>query len=190
MIGWNGNGVYRVLKIDCLDASELNLSEDSTAYTKKDTRRQQGHRRPQTGHSLLWHHWYCVGYVHWNVHCFYFYSVFSQFCFFFVLPIYVVSGFIKLLGPYYMLVITERREIGEICGHRVYEVSKSEIISLRNPSVLSNIANSRDKNRCLDLPYTILCLFCLFQAYCWRKFLFGEKRVSTCVYLLHPSTFV
>ena len=36
MIGWNGNGVYRVLKIDCLDASELNLSEDSTAYTKKD----------------------------------------------------------------------------------------------------------------------------------------------------------
>ncbi|CAN7021900.1 unnamed protein product [Brassica rapa subsp. trilocularis] len=66
MIGWNGNGVYRVLKIDCLDASELNLSEDSTAYTKKDTRRQQGHRRPQT-------------------------------------------GFIKFLGPYYMLVITERR---------------------------------------------------------------------------------
>ena len=86
---------------------------------------------------------------------------------FFVLPIYVVSGFIKLLGPYYMLVITERREIGEICGHRVYEVSKSEIISLRNPSVLSNIPNSRDENRCLDLPYTTLCLFfCLFQAYC------------------------
>ncbi|KAG5387953.1 hypothetical protein IGI04_029494 [Brassica rapa subsp. trilocularis] len=107
--------VYRVLKIDRLHASELNLSEDSTAYTKKDTRRQQGHRRPQTGHSLLWHHWYCV-------------------------------GFIKFLGPYYILVITERREIGEICGHRVYEVSKSEIISLRNPSVLSNIPNSRDEN--------------------------------------------
>ncbi|CAF2215499.1 unnamed protein product [Brassica napus] len=87
--------------------------------------------------------------------------------FFFVLPIYVFSGFIKFLGPYYILVITERREIGEICGHRVYEVSKSEIISLRNPSVLSNIPNSRDENRCLDLPYTTLCLFfCLFQAYC------------------------
>ncbi|KAL0897576.1 hypothetical protein Bca101_081537 [Brassica carinata] len=36
MIGWNGNGVYRVLKIERLDASELNLSEDSTAYTKKE----------------------------------------------------------------------------------------------------------------------------------------------------------
>ncbi|CAG7909034.1 unnamed protein product [Brassica rapa] len=36
MIGWNGNGVYRVLKIDQLDASELNLGEDFTAYTKKE----------------------------------------------------------------------------------------------------------------------------------------------------------
>uniref|UniRef100_M4EB33 Uncharacterized protein n=1 Tax=Brassica campestris TaxID=3711 RepID=M4EB33_BRACM len=36
MIGWNGNGVYRVLKIDQLDVSELNLSEDFTAYTKKE----------------------------------------------------------------------------------------------------------------------------------------------------------
>ena len=36
MIGWNGSGVYRVLKIDRLDASELNVSEDSTAYTKKE----------------------------------------------------------------------------------------------------------------------------------------------------------
>ncbi|CDY60844.1 BnaA08g29520D [Brassica napus] len=61
---------------------------------------------------------------------------------------YGIIGFIKFLGPYYILVITERREIGEICGHRVYEVSKSEIISLRNPSVLSNIPNSRDENRC------------------------------------------
>ncbi|CAF2036261.1 unnamed protein product [Brassica napus] len=37
MIGWNGNGVYRVLKIDQLDASELNLSEDFTClYQKKN----------------------------------------------------------------------------------------------------------------------------------------------------------
>ena len=93
---------------------------------------------------------------------------------------WVVSGFIKFLGPYYMLVITERREIGEICGHRVYEVSKSDIISLRNSSVLSNFANSRDENRCLDNIF--MPMFCLFQACCLRE--------STCVYLLHPSTFL
>ncbi|KAF8113397.1 hypothetical protein N665_0050s0053 [Sinapis alba] len=120
MIGWNGNGVYKVLKIDRLDASELNLSEDSTAYTKKECyellkRIHEGNK--STGGLKL------------------------------VTLCFGIIGFIKFLGPYYMLVITERREIGEICGHRVYEVSKSEIISLRNSSVLSNIANSRDENR-------------------------------------------
>ncbi|CAN7038137.1 hypothetical protein IGI04_005131 [Brassica rapa subsp. trilocularis] len=120
MIGWNGSGVYRVLKIDRLDASELNVSEDSTAYTKKECyellkRIHEGNK--STGGLKL------------------------------VTLCYGIIGFIKFLGPYYMLVITERREIGEICGHRVYEVSKSEIISLQNSSVLCNIANSRDENR-------------------------------------------
>lgn len=36
MIGWDGSGVYRVLKIDRLDPSELNISQDSTPYTKKE----------------------------------------------------------------------------------------------------------------------------------------------------------
>ncbi|KAG2311253.1 hypothetical protein Bca52824_022810 [Brassica carinata] len=119
MIGWNGSGVYRVLKIDRLDASELNVSEDSTAYTKKECyellkRIHEGNKA--TGGLKL------------------------------VTLCYGIIGFIKFLGPYYMLVITERREIGDICGHRVYEVSKSEIISLQNSSVLCNIANSRDEN--------------------------------------------
>ncbi|KAH0896080.1 hypothetical protein HID58_045648 [Brassica napus] len=119
MIGWNGSGVYRVLKIDRLDASELNVSEDSTAYTKKECyellkRIHEGNKA--TGGLKL------------------------------VTLCYGIIGFIKFLGPYYMLVITERREIGEICGHNS-QVSKSEIISLQNSSVLCNIVNSRDENR-------------------------------------------
>ncbi|CAN8244215.1 unnamed protein product [Cochlearia groenlandica] len=120
MIGWNGSGVYRVLKIDRLDASELNVSEDSTAYTKKECyellkRIHEGNKA--TGGLKL------------------------------VTVCYGIIGFIKFLGPYYMLLITERRVIGEICGHSVYEVSKSEIIPLQKSSLLSNIANSRDENR-------------------------------------------
>lgn len=96
----------------------------------------------------------------------------------------MVSGFIKFLGPYYMLLITERREIGEICGHRVYEVAKSEIISLQNSSVLCNIANSRDENRYLDI--SIFCYIVPFfhsmhsyeEKLCF-SFLFGEKRGCT-----------
>ncbi|KAJ0250390.1 hypothetical protein HA466_0137330 [Hirschfeldia incana] len=34
---------------------------------------------------------------------------------------------------------------GKICGHWVYEVSKSEIISLRNSSLLCNIARSENR---------------------------------------------
>ncbi|KAH0854635.1 hypothetical protein HID58_051010 [Brassica napus] len=120
MIGWNGSGVHRVLKIDRLDASELNVSEDSTAYTKKEC--YELLKRIHEGNKA-------TGGLKRVAVC------------------YGIIGFIKFLGPYYMLVITERREIGEICGHRVYEVSKSEMISLQHSSVLSNIANSRDENR-------------------------------------------
>ncbi|KAG2302334.1 hypothetical protein Bca4012_060647 [Brassica carinata] len=169
MIGWNGNGVYRVLKIDRLDASELNVSEYSTAYTKKECyellKRIHEGNKATGGLKLVT---LCYGIICTCLQerlCFYFYSVFSPFVFcFFFLPIFVVSGFIKFLGPYYMLVITERREIGEICGHRVYEVSKSDIISLRNSSVLSNIANSRDENRYKRL----LCMVDLTKDFFFR----------------------
>ncbi|CAN8252479.1 unnamed protein product [Cochlearia groenlandica] len=120
MIGWNVNGVYRVLKIDRIFASELNLCEDSALYTKKECyellkRIHEGNKA--TGGLKL------------------------------VTVCFGIVGFIKFLGPYYMLLITERREIGEICGRIVYEVSKSEIISLQSSSVVCNFANSRDEDR-------------------------------------------
>uniref|UniRef100_A0A1J3DP79 Phosphoinositide phosphatase SAC4 n=1 Tax=Noccaea caerulescens TaxID=107243 RepID=A0A1J3DP79_NOCCA len=120
MIGWDESGVYRVLKIDRLDPSELNISEDSTPYTKKECyellkRIHEGNKA--TGGLKL------------------------------VTLCYGIIGFIKFLGPYYMLLITERRQIGVIFGHSVYAVSKSEIVSLQNSTVQCNIANSRDDNR-------------------------------------------
>ncbi|KAG5374784.1 hypothetical protein IGI04_039380, partial [Brassica rapa subsp. trilocularis] len=76
MIGWNGNGVYRVLKIDQLDASELNLSEDFTAYTKKECNEllKRIHKENKATGGLK-----------------------------FVTLCYGIIGFIKFLGPYYML---------------------------------------------------------------------------------------
>jgi len=53
-----------------------------------------------------------------------------------------------------MLLITKRRQIGVICGHRVYAVSKSEMIPLQNPSVESNI----DENRSLILDVILILL--------------------------------
>lgn len=48
-----------------------------------------------------------------------------------------------------MLLITERRQIGVICGHTVYAVSKSEMIPLPNPDVQINMAYSMNENRSL-----------------------------------------
>lgn len=62
---------------------------------------------------------------------------------------YLVLGFIKFLGPYYMLLITKRRQIGAICGHTVYAVSKSEMFPLPNSEVQSNMVISRTENRLL-----------------------------------------
>ena len=67
-----------------------------------------------------------------------------------LMVVFCFVGFIKFLGPYYMLIITKRRQIGAICGHNVYAVSKSEMIPLPNSSVLSSIANSNNENRSLS----------------------------------------
>ncbi|KAL0875900.1 hypothetical protein Bca101_025605 [Brassica carinata] len=122
MIGWNGSGVYRLLKIDRLDASELNRSEDSTAYTKTECyellkRIHQGNKA--TGGLKV------------------------------VTLCYGIIGFIKFLGPYYMLVITERRQIGEICGRRykrllcVVDLTKDFFFSYSY-----NVMRSFQKNMC------------------------------------------
>ncbi|RDX72707.1 Phosphoinositide phosphatase SAC3 [Mucuna pruriens] len=121
MIGRDKSRTYwRVLKIDRLDPSELNLREDSTTYTESecsDLLRRIHEGNKSTGGLK------------------------------FVTTCYGIVGFIKFLGPYYMLLITKRRQIGAICGHTVYAVSKSEMIPLTNSSVQSNIINSKNENR-------------------------------------------
>ncbi|CAL0330254.1 unnamed protein product [Lupinus luteus] len=129
MIGRDKSRTYwRVLKIDRLDPSELNLREDSTTYTESECsdllkRIHDGNK--STGGLK------------------------------FVTTCYGIVGFIKFLGPYYMLLITKRRQIGAICGHAVYAVSKSEMIPLPNSSVWSNIINSKNENRYKKLLCTV-----------------------------------
>ena len=57
------------------------------------------------------------------------------------------SGFIKFLGPYYMLLITKRRKIGVICGHVVYSVCKSEMIPVPHSSVQFSMDYSKNEKR-------------------------------------------
>ncbi|XP_030470386.1 phosphoinositide phosphatase SAC3 isoform X1 [Syzygium oleosum] len=129
MIGRDKSRTYwRVLKIDRLDPSELNILEDSTTYTEhecSDLLRRIHEGNISTGGLK------------------------------FVTTCYGIIGFIKFLGPYYMLLITKRTEIGAICGHTVYAISKSEMIPLPNSTVRSNLPNSRDEDRYKRLLCTI-----------------------------------
>ncbi|WCJ42861.1 Phosphoinositide phosphatase family protein [Euphorbia peplus] len=121
MIGRDKSRTYwRVLKIDRLDPCELNVREDPTTYT--ETECSDLLRRIHEGNKV-------TGGLKFVTTC------------------YGIVGFIKFLGPYYMLIITKRRQIGAICGHNVYAVSKSEMIPLPNSTVQSEFATSKNENR-------------------------------------------
>ncbi|VAI71627.1 unnamed protein product [Triticum turgidum subsp. durum] len=66
-----------------------------------------------------------------------------------------IIGFIKFLGPYYMLIITEQRKIGAIFGHAVYQVTKTAMIQLSNSKMKQTLLNSNDENRYKKLLQTI-----------------------------------
>ncbi|KAJ4870199.1 hypothetical protein Rs2_48208 [Raphanus sativus] len=126
MIGWNGNRVYRVLKIDRFDASEITLRIPLPIPKKNATSCLNGYTKTTRPHAAS----------NWSV------SVMAS----------LSQGSLSF-GDH------------TTCGHRVYEVSKSEIISLRNSCVLSNIANSREVQEApvYGGPYKELLFQLLFQ---------------------------
>ncbi|KAF8110514.1 hypothetical protein N665_0083s0076 [Sinapis alba] len=129
MIGRDKNRTFwRVLKLDRTDPTELNFYEDSTAYTEAECFEtlRRIHEGNRSSGGLK-----------------------------FVTTCYGIIGFIRFLGPYYMLIITKRRKLGEICGHTVYGVAKSKIITIPHASVLSNVAYSKDEKRYKRLLCTV-----------------------------------
>ncbi|XVE97833.1 hypothetical protein REPUB_Repub03eG0052700 [Reevesia pubescens] len=129
MIGRDKSRTYwRVLKIDRRDPSELNIREDSTTYTESEC--SELLRRIHEGNKS-------TGGLKFVTTC------------------YGIVGFIKFLGPYYMLLITKRRQIGAICGHNVYAVSRSEMIPLLNSTLDSSIADANNENRYKKLLCTV-----------------------------------
>ncbi|KAI3426648.1 SAC domain-containing protein [Psidium guajava] len=119
---------WRVLKIDREDASELNVTEDSATYTEYEClelRKRIHEGNLKTGGLK------------------------------FVTTCYGIIGFIKFLGPYYMLLITKRKKIGAVCGHTIYAITKSEMLPIPNSTVQSNPAVSKDENRYKKLLCTM-----------------------------------
>uniref|UniRef100_A0A1J3I362 Phosphoinositide phosphatase SAC2 n=1 Tax=Noccaea caerulescens TaxID=107243 RepID=A0A1J3I362_NOCCA len=129
MIGRDKNRTFwRVLKLDRAEPTELNFYQDSTAYTEAECFEtlRRIHEGNRSSGGLK-----------------------------FVTTCYGIIGFIRFLGPYYMLIITKRKKLGEICGHTVYGVAKSKIITIPHASVLSNVAYSKDEKRYKRLLCTV-----------------------------------
>jgi hypothetical protein len=120
-----------VLKIDRLETTDLGIEEDPTSYTENEC--QELLWRIHEGNRL-------TGGLKFVTKC------------------YGIVGFMKFLGPYYMVVITRRRKVGTICGHDIYSIGKSEMIAIPCPIVWPEVANSRDENR--SFIYS-LCKYCV-----------------------------
>ncbi|KAL7100283.1 hypothetical protein ACP275_09G137700 [Erythranthe tilingii] len=142
---------WRVLKIHRLEPSELSVTEDPTVYSDiecNDLLKRIHEGNRSTGGLK------------------------------FVTTCYGIVGFIKFLGPYYMLLITKRTKIGTICGHAVYSVAKSEMIPIPNATVRSNMAYSKIENRYKKLLRTVDLTKDFFFSYSYHVMLSLQKNLS------------
>ncbi|KAL8488168.1 hypothetical protein ACS0TY_024452 [Phlomoides rotata] len=112
--------LWKILIIDRLEPSELIIREDSAIYTEREC--SDLLRRIHEGNRA-------TGGLKFVTTC------------------YGIVGFIKFLGPYYMLLITKRKQIGVICGHNVYAIAKCEIIPLPNSAVTASMVYYKNENR-------------------------------------------
>ncbi|XP_019229877.1 PREDICTED: phosphoinositide phosphatase SAC2-like isoform X2 [Nicotiana attenuata] len=152
MVGWDKTRTFwKVLKIDRLEPSELIIHEDPTSYSEiecLDLLKRIHEGNASTGGLK------------------------------FVSRCYGIIGFIKFLGPYYFLVITERRKIGKICGHAVYAITKSEMFPIPHSTVLSNMAYSKDENRYQKLLHMVDLTKDFFFSYSYPIMISFQKNLS------------
>ncbi|PIN09546.1 putative phosphoinositide phosphatase [Handroanthus impetiginosus] len=152
MIGRDKNRTcWKVLKINRLEQSELSVTEDSTTYSEiecYDLLKRIHEGNKSTGGLK------------------------------FVTTCYGIVGFIKFLGPYYMLLITKRRKIGTICGHAVYSIAKSEMIPIPNSTAHPNMAYSKNENRYKKLLRAVDLTKDFFFSYSYLVMLSLQKNLS------------
>ncbi|KAL2932991.1 Phosphoinositide phosphatase SAC2 [Bienertia sinuspersici] len=132
---------WRILKIDRSEPSNIDVFEDPTLYSNRECS------------SIL----RCIDEGNKHIGGLKF-----------VTMCYGIVGFIKFLGPYYMLLITERRKVGIICGHAIYAVSKSKMIAIPHSPMRSNSNNSKNENRYKKLLCTVDITKDFFFSYSYR----------------------
>ncbi|KAK1287335.1 Phosphoinositide phosphatase SAC1 [Acorus calamus] len=111
---------YRVLKIDRSEPSDLSISEDPVSYTLPEVKnllQRIGEGNRSTGGLA------------------------------FVCKAYGITGCIKFLESYYLILVTKRRQIGCICGHAIYSIEESQLITVPHSTIQSDVAHSKAELR-------------------------------------------
>ncbi|MCO5589209.1 hypothetical protein L7F22_043175 [Adiantum nelumboides] len=132
---------WRVLKIDRSEATELIINEDPAIYTRQDCNDFLSRLAVGNGKS---------GGLN------------------FVTKAYGIVGFIKFLEPYYMILITKRKLLGNICGHLIYGISESQLVTVPHSSVLTSLTSSKSENRYKRLFNSIDLSRNFFFSYTYR----------------------
>ncbi|KAL8138321.1 hypothetical protein V2J09_004322 [Rumex salicifolius] len=111
---------FRVLKIDRSEAAELNISEDPVVYSHQEVKnllQRIAEGNRATGGLLL------------------------------VAKVFGVAGCIKFLESYYLILVTKRRQIGSLCGHAIYCIDESQLVTIPHTTIQSEVAHSKTELR-------------------------------------------
>ncbi|XP_030468029.2 phosphatidylinositol-3-phosphatase SAC1 [Syzygium oleosum] len=143
--------LFRVLKIDRSEPSDLNISEDPVVYSPLEIKNLL--QRISEGNRS-------IGGL-----------TFSG-------KFYGIAGCIKFLESYYLILVTKRRQIGCVCGHAIYSIDESQLITIPHSSVQSDLATSKTELRYKKLLSSVDMTKDFFYSYTYPIMQSLQKNVS------------
>ncbi|KDP42390.1 hypothetical protein JCGZ_02447 [Jatropha curcas] len=143
---------FRVLKIDRSEPSDLNISEDPVVYSPQEIKSLL--QRIAEGNRA-------TGGLN------------------FVAKVYGIAGCIKFLESYYLILVTKRRQIGCICGHAIYSIDESQLITIPHASIQSDVAHSKTELRYKKLLSSVDLTKDFFFSYTYPIMQSLQKNVSS-----------
>ncbi|KAL2893539.1 Phosphoinositide phosphatase SAC1 [Bienertia sinuspersici] len=142
---------FRVLKIDRCERSELNISEDPVVYSSQEVKNLL--QRIAEGNRA-------TGGLN------------------FVAKVYGIAGCIKFLDSYYLILVTKRRQIGCICGHAIYAIDESQMITIPHASVQTDATYSKAELRYKKLLSSVDLTKDFFYSYTYPIMQSLQKNVQ------------
>ncbi|RDX98675.1 Phosphoinositide phosphatase SAC1 [Mucuna pruriens] len=142
---------FRVLKIDRSEPSDLNISQDPVLYSPQEIKsllQRIAEGNRATGGLT------------------------------FVAKVFGIAGCIKFLESYYLILVTKRRQIGSICGHAIYSIKESQLITIPHVSIQSDLAHSKTELRYKKLLSSVDLTKDFFFSYTYPIMQSLQKNVS------------